>query len=145
MHLKYALIIIVLTVSTPLCAEVHTNKAEVLIDACKAGIEAKDPDRLMKLVHWHGVEENIKQLMRAGFADLVKRDIDGIKIVPLDESDIFEYERNGVKYATNLVPIGKLLILFEVTNPDESHAVNATFLVGEIEGKYIITTAAPVQ
>ena len=132
-------------VSTSLYAGIDANKTQALIDAFQAAHKAKDPDKLMKLVHWDRVEKNAKQSIYTAFIDLIKRDVDSIELVPVKDNKIFKYERNGVTYSTNLTPVGKLLVNIKANNPGESNLTDVSFLVGEFSGKYFITTAAPVK
>ena len=132
-------------VSTSLYAGIDANKTQALIDAFQAAHKAKDPDKLMKLVHWDRVEKNAKQSIYTAFIDLIKRDVDSIELVPVKDNKIFKYERNGVTYSTNLTPVGKLLVNIKANNPGESNLTDVSLLVGEFSGKYFITTAAPVK
>ena len=145
MQIKQMFAIFILVVSTSVYAGIDAKKTQALINAFQAAHKAKDPDKLMNLVHWDRVEKNAKQSIYTAFVDLVERDVSSVELVPINDGEIFKYERNGVTYSTNLTPIGKLIVNIKVTNPGESHLTDVSFLVGEVSGEYIITTAAPAK
>jgi hypothetical protein len=69
------------------------------------------------------------------------RRIQSVDIVPVPDDQVLEYTRGGVRYTPSLPPVHKLVVTFASRGSvsDES----AGFLVGEKDGRYYVTLAAP--
>lgn len=143
--LRLSFLILALSMSAQLRAEVDVKKAEVLTASYKAAFDSKDLAALMKLVHWERVEDNIKLMMRTGFERVLQLDLVSLETAELGQDDSFQFENKGVKYGPNLFPVARLLIEFKPDGVSQYQVASSSYLIGEIDGRYMITTSAPVK
>jgi hypothetical protein len=107
--------------------------------------EARDLDALRSLVCWDRVDEPTRGSVERQIEKELGRRIEAIRVEPLSDGFELEYTLDGVTYRPNLVPVRRIRI--EFATPEESDPMLSTsmsFLVGERDGAYLITTAAPV-
>lgn len=123
---------------------VTLDKSQVLIDSYKAALQGKNSDQLMALVYWEGVEMNIRQMMQASFNNMLGYKLNSITFLDKVERDVIGYELNGIKYTSNLKPVGELKVVFDLTGL-YSPRLEIKHLIGVHNDIYMITTAAPVK
>lgn len=143
--LRFSLLFLSLAMSAQLRAEVDVKKAEVLTASYKAAFDAKDLAALMKLVHWERVEDNIKQMMRTGFERVLLLDLVSLETTEPGQDDFLQFENQGVIYGPNLIPVARLLISFKPDGVSQYQVASSSYLIGEIDGRYMIATSAPVK
>lgn len=113
-----------------------------LVRAYRAAHLANDQPALATLVYWEGVETKEKKLVIASLKEGLERKFESITLIDLPPDQILEYTRNGKTYRPNLKPLKKM----QVTYQDDSSGIKSTsYLVGEHNGEYYITTAAPIN
>ena len=109
-----------------------------------------DLEGLLALIHWDGVEDNVRGLIRGS----LQNDIDHELLEARFESQPpstrrLEYTRNGVVYRLNLRAVGGLVVRYspnkEPPRPGSGRVTGSTYKLGVSEdGTYRITLAAPV-
>lgn len=142
---KLVLVMILLSVARTSLADIDPKKAGVLTDSYKTAVESKSVDALMKLVHWEKVEDNIKRMIMTAFGEAVTRELESVKVAPLEQDEVLQYERNGVRYGPNLQPVARLHVAFKRSTGDNYQVTESSYLVGESNGRYMIATSAPVR
>lgn len=143
--IKWALSILLLLASGALYADIDPQKANMLSASYRTAVENKSVDALMKLVHWDNVEDNIRRMLLTAFKEAVNRDIQSVRVAPLEQNEILEYERNGVTYGPNLEPVARLHVAFKRSTGDNYQVTESSYLVGESNGRYMIATSAPMK
>jgi hypothetical protein len=107
--------------------------------------EAQDLDALRSLVCWDRVDEATRDSVERQIEKELGRPIEAVRVEPLSEGFELEYTLGGVTYRPNLEPVRRIRIEFTVPEEgDPSVSTSMSFLVGERDGAYLITTAAPV-
>jgi hypothetical protein len=107
--------------------------------------EAQDLDALRSLVCWDRVDEATRDSVERQIEKELGRAIEAVRVEPLSEGFELEYTLDGVTYRPNLEPMRRIRIEFAPPEEGEASASSSmSFLVGERDGAYLITTAAPV-
>ena len=107
--------------------------------------EARDLGALRSLVCWDRVDEATRASVERQIEKELGRAIEAVRVEPLSEGFELEYTLDGVTYRPNLEPLRRLRIEFTAAKEgEESASTSMSFLVGERDGAYLITTAAPV-
>jgi hypothetical protein len=107
--------------------------------------EAQDLDALRGLVCWDRVDEVTRASVERQIEKELGRSIEAVRVEPLSEGFELEYTLDGVTYRPNLTPVRRIRIEFTMPEKGEPNlSTSMSFLVGERDGTYLITTAAPV-
>ena len=101
----------------------------------------KDEQKLATLAYWKGVTQDDRE----GFYRSLRHDLqfrlESVEFEPLSVGGPFEYTREGVTYAPNLKPVGRLVARYR-TQGNVSN-LSTSYLVGKKDGRYYIALAAP--
>ena len=82
-----------------------------------------------------------RQMVRKSFQEAFNRKIKRVEVLPVQENQLTEYTRDGVRYQTNLELIGNLKVFYD----DPNAVTGTTFPLGKKDGVFFIATAAPVS
>ena len=137
------LFLVIIGISNLVYSKEKPNLGQVLIKNYKVAHTKGDVEAAMDLVHWVGVDENVKKSIRTGFERNFKRIIKEIEFVNISKDDILEYEVRGITYRPNLDVIKRMEVHYTPTD-NKFDVKSSSYLIGIYEGKYKITTAAPV-
>jgi hypothetical protein len=95
------------------------------------------------LIFWPGGRRPESPTLDYFFKAQALRRIQSVDIVPVPQDQVLEYTRDGVRYRPSLTPLHKLVISFAPREGVEGES--AGFLVGEQDGRYYVTLAAPAD
>jgi hypothetical protein len=116
--------------------------AQELAAACEAAFRARDFGRLSALVCWDGADDFIRQSVEGSLRDDLQWPLLEVAVVPAEDGQVLEFEHGGKKYRPNLDVKGRLKVTYRMEGMTEP--ASSSYLVGEREGRYSITIAAPV-
>lgn len=127
------------------CQPGGAGSPEELATRYRQAHEARDLEALHHLVCWDRVDEATRGSVERQIEKELGRAIEVVRVEPLSEDFELEYTLDGVTYRPNLEPLRRLRIEFSPAKEGEpSASPSMSFLVGERDGTYLITTAAPV-
>jgi len=98
--------------------------------------DSKDVERLKSLVYWEGATESTREKITERLTRHIGRKVETIEFRELSGSERFEV--GG--YMPNLKPVGWLVVYFE-HDPYDTRIFSTFFVVGELDGTYMITVA----
>ena len=136
-RVAFTILLIVTLVPTILYGN---EKEKALVDRYRAAHEARDVRALKALVYWEGVSERTREIIEKRLISHLNLKIKSIEFRPLTGDENFE----NFGYRPNLEPEGWLAMFFEPPKED-SRFFGKSFVVGEREGKYLITVAEPLR
>jgi hypothetical protein len=129
-----------------LMASSLSEQAEELSSAFKIALDSQDYSKVEKLIYFEGVEQKTIDSVARHIKNDFGRKVKNCYVTEIPKDQKTEYRLNNKLYRTNLSPIGLLRVEFESNNNSGTPKhIASTYLVGKINGKYLITLAAPVE
>jgi len=120
--------------------QVNASPEENLILKYKKAHRSKDVNAAMGLLYDKGVTDEFRNIVRNQLKKSFESELADVQLKPAPEGQTKEFIRNGVIYRPNLDITKILKVKYNTTGPITSTG----FPVGMKDGKYYITTAAPV-
>lgn len=128
------------------CQPVGASSPDDLATRFREAHESGDVEALRRLVCWDGVDEHTRGSVERQLEQELGREIEDVRVEALSEGFQLEYSLDGVTYRPNLEPVRRLRVEFgdaPEAEAGEAGTGSMSFLVGERDGTYLITTAAP--
>ncbi len=142
----FTVLCVVVTASASLFAGSPGYKStQELMEKYRNAHETNDIKAAEVLYYWVGVDEETKKAVLDSFRKNFGRQIKSIKTENLKQTDVLEYTRNGIVYRPNLPTVGWLAIEFQTAGGETGLSKKTSYLLGNKEGRYYLTTAVPIQ
>jgi len=109
---------------------------DALAEEYRTAHDASDVDALKALVCWEGATDRTRETITERLARHNGRQVESIEFREL--SGTVQFELGG--YMPNLKPVGWLVVYFE-HDPYDTRVFSTFFVVGELEGRYMIAVA----
>jgi hypothetical protein len=116
--MKRALFILCLTLILglpnlqPLLGKDAPTSAPQLVTEVEAAIKAKDKAALLALVNWQGVSADMKSFQTELLSDLLRKAVQGVKLLPLPADFQPPYVLDEVRYIPNVAILGLIEVEF---------------------------------
>jgi len=129
------LAIILASSAVSFCAVAHADElGDALAASYRAAHEAGDVEALKALVDWEGANESTREKIIERLNRYIGRPVETIEFQELSGPE--RAELSG--YMPNLKPVGILVMYFE-HDPEDTRLFTMIFVVGERDGRYLIT------
>lgn len=138
-YLRLLIILSISLLSAITVGSEQLRSAEQLAQQFQEAHAAGDYSRIENLIYWEGVEQKMREdtekQIKETFTMKIARSYvtSGPTVFPSSD-----YRMGNKTYGLNLTPVGNLRVEFESPN-----GIMTVYFVGEINGKYFITLAAP--
>ena len=123
------------------------RSADELADHYRRAHARKDVHAIARLFYWGASTDKTRMLVTSFITQDVAHAIKGVRVQPLQPSDLIEYTQNGVRYRMTLPATAKLVIDFQPrsANGGRYNAEQTSYFIGVRNGEYWLVTAEPAR